>query len=124
MSDGPIPSWRRFQLDAATPQDPALFKALEQVDRELRARFSMNPSQTAVGILDLQAVRLAWLRPDEMMYAASLSKIGILLAFFQSHPELVANLPATTRHELGLMIKQSSNSTATRFSRELGLREI
>jgi beta-lactamase class A len=59
-----------------------------------------------------------------MEYAASVAKIGILLAYFELHPAAAANLDATTRHELGLMIKASSNEMAAKYSRQMGLREI
>ena len=51
-------------------------------------------------------------------------KIGILLAYFHLHPEAATNLDAKTRHELGLMIRVSSNEMAAQYSRELGLRRI
>jgi beta-lactamase class A len=84
----------------------------------------MTPEQTAVGVLDLRRHRLAMLYPDRIEYAASVAKVGILLAWFTKHPEAATNLDAETGHELGLMIKASSNEMATKFSRELGLREI
>jgi beta-lactamase class A len=52
------------------------------------------------------------------------AKIGILLAYFQLRPNAVQTLDRQTRHELGLMVKASSNEMAAKFSRELGLREI
>ena len=113
-----------FTLDAATGEDAPLKERLETLDHALRAKYEMQLSSTAVGLLDLKTLRLAWLRPDEMMYAASVSKIGILLAYFALRPEAALNLRQATRHELGLMIKQSSNTMAAKFSRELGLAAI
>ena len=113
-----------YVLDFNTPCDAALQAKLEAIDAALRARHGMTSEHTAVGLLDLQHLRLAMLRPDRMEYAASVPKIGILLAWFQSHPEAATNLDAATRHELGLMIKASSNEAASRFSRELSLRRI
>ena len=83
----------------------------------------MTTNQTAVGILDLKSSRLA-IHPDRLDYAASVPKIGILLAWFDSHTEAVQDLDPPTRHELGLMIKASSNEMASKFSRKLGLRQI
>ena len=40
------------------------------------------------------------------------------------HPEAATNLNPETRHELGLMVKASSNEMAAKFSRELGLKQI
>jgi beta-lactamase class A len=76
-----------------------------------------------VGVLDLNTGQLALVRPDRGDYAASIPKIAILLAWFQLR---AATTPpdATTRHELGLMIKASDNALATKYSRELGLPAI
>jgi beta-lactamase class A len=111
-------------LDYNTPSDPRLQAQVEAIDARLRNRFGMTSEQTAVGLLDLRTGRLAMLHPDREEYAASVAKIGILLAWFHLHPAAATNLDATTRHELDLMIKNSSNEMAAKFSRELGLRQI
>lgn len=113
-----------YTLDYDTPVDPALQMQLEKIDAVLRAKYSMTPEQTAVGLLDLRTLRLAMIQPDREEYAASVAKIGILLAYFQTHPAAATNLDATARHELGLMIKASSNEMASKFSHELGLKQI
>ena len=117
-------SFKNYTLDYETPVTPALQSRLEALDAELRARYGMTSEQTAVGLLDLQGLRLAMVHPDRMEYAASVAKVGILLAYFQLHPEAATNLAPQTRHELGLMAKNSSNEMAAKFSRELGLRQI
>lgn len=114
-------SFRTFHLDYSAPLNAALQLQLEQIDGELRERFGMTETQTAVGVLDLRLLRLALLRPDREKYAASLSKIGILLAYFQRQAQAAGVIPAPIRHELGLMIKASDDVTATKFSQELGL---
>jgi beta-lactamase class A len=91
---------------------------------KLRAKFGMNAEQSAVGVLDLNTCRLAMIRPDAIDYAASVPKIAILLAWFQLHPEAATNLDATTRHELGAMIKISDNAMAAKYSQLIGLKEI
>jgi beta-lactamase class A len=113
-----------FTLDFATPVDALLQRSLEQIDAELRNRHGLGAEHTAVGVLDLRAGRLALLRPDRMEYAASVAKVAILLAYFELQPGAVSQLSPATRHELGLMIKSSSNEMATRFSRRLGLDRI
>jgi beta-lactamase class A len=117
-------SFQNFKLDYDTPVDPALQNRLETTDANLRAHWEMTPEQTAVGLLDTRTSRLAMLRADSEFYAASVAKIAILLAYFQLRPAEAANLDSTTRHELGLMIKASSNELAAKFSRQLGLRQI
>src|SRR5262249_39841707 len=98
-----------YILDYDSPIDPALQTRLEGIDSELRTGFGMSADQTAVGLLDLRTARLAMIHPDRGEYAASVPKIGILLAYFQLHPEAATNLNPQTRHELGLMIKASNN---------------
>lgn len=117
-------SFQGYHLDYSTPTDSELQGKLEQIDVELRAQYGMTPAQTAVGLLDLKTLRLAMINPDREEYAASIPKIGILLAYFQLHPEAVTNLNPQTRHELGLMAKASDNAMATKFSQELGLKQI
>jgi len=114
----------RFTLSFTNSTDAALQARLEALDASLRSRYGMESNQTAVGVLDLEHGRLAMIRPDAEDYAASVAKIGILLAYFQLHPEAATNLDATTRHELGLMAKISSNEMAAKYSRQMGLRQI
>ena len=116
--------FQNYVLDYNTPVDPALQTQLENIDATVRARYGMTPEQTDVGVLDLRTLRLAMIHPDHEEYGASVPKIGILLAYFQLHPEAATNLDAVTRHELGLMIKISSNEMAAKFSQELGLKQI
>ena len=113
-----------YTLSFETQVNPALQAKLEHIDASLRARYGMTTAQTAVGVLDLNTLRLAMIHPDREEYAASIPKIGILLAYFQIHPEAATNLDGETRHELGLMAKASSNEMAAKFSRELGLKPI
>jgi beta-lactamase class A len=117
-------SFADYTLSFITPTDPILQAKLEAIDATIRARYGMTTNQTAVGLLDLQRLRLALLRPDREEYAASVAKIGILFAYFQTHPEAATNLDAATRHELGLMVKLSSNEMAAKYSRQLGLQQI
>lgn len=113
-----------FSLTFDTPVDSALQSRLEAIDASLRAKYGMSPEQTAVGLLDLNHPRLAMIHPDREEYAASVAKIGILLAYFQLHPEAATNLDAQARHELGLMVKASSNEMASKYSHLMGLREV
>jgi beta-lactamase class A len=117
-------SFQKYVLGYDAPVDTALQSKLESIDTDLRAKYGMTPEQTAVGLLDLKRLRLAMLHPDREEYAASVAKLGILLAYFALHPEAATNLNAETRHELGLMVKASSNEMAAKFSRELGLKQI
>jgi beta-lactamase class A len=120
----PAAMFKDFNLDYQTPVDAQLQAAVEKIDAGLRARFGMTEQQTAVGLLDLNTLRLAMVHPDREEYAASVAKIGILLAYFEKHPAAATNLDPQTRHELGLMAKASDNDMAAKFSTELGLKYI
>jgi CubicO group peptidase (beta-lactamase class C family) len=124
-ADAPITSrMQQYVLDYNTPTDADLQTQLQAIDAKLRARHGMTTEQTAVGVLDLKHLRLAMLHPDRIDYAASVAKVGILLAYFQLHPEAATNLAPQVRHELGLMAKASSNEMAAKYSRLMGLRQI
>src|ERR1017187_882375 len=118
------PSFESYVLDYNTPTNAVLQGQLEAIDAKLRGEYGMTTEQTAVGVLNLKGLRLAMVHPDRMDYAASVAKVGILLAYFQLHQEAPTRLDPQTRHELGLMAKASSNEMAAKFSRELGLRQI
>jgi beta-lactamase class A len=111
-----------FTMDYDTPVDPVLQQRIEEIDARLRAKHGLATAD--VGVLDLEHSRVALIHPDQIEYAASVAKVGILLAYFQLHPEAAAALDAETEHELGLMIKASSNELAAKYSRAMGLREI
>ena len=117
-------SFQDYSIDYDTPTDPALQKKIEAIDSRLREKHGLGETNTAVGVLDLKQLRLAMIDPDRGEYAASVPKIGILLAYFHLKPEAVTNLNSETRHELGLMAKASSNEAAAKFSREMGLKRI
>jgi beta-lactamase class A len=118
------PGLESYTLNYSTPVDPALQSQLESLDSALRSRYGMNSDQAAVGLLDLEHLRLAMIHPDRIEYAASVAKIGILLAYFQLHPAAARDLDPQVKHELGLMAKASSNEMAAKYSRQMGLREI
>ena len=113
-----------YVLDFGTRTNPTLQKRLEAIDVRLREKYRLTTAETAVGLLDLKKRRLAMLRPDRIEYAASVPKIGILLAYFHLHLNAASNLDPRTRHELGLMVKASNNEMAAKFSRKMGLEQI
>src|SRR5215471_14970444 len=97
-SPGTTRAFQNYKLEYDTAVDPKLQTRLEEIDAELRAKFEMSTEQTAVGVLDLNTLRLALIHPDRGDYAASVPKVGILLAYFQLHPAAATNLDAQTRH--------------------------
>ena len=117
-------SFETYTLGFNSPVDPDLQRDLERIDSTLRQGLGMTTEQSAIGLLDLRSLRLAMIHPDRGEYAASIPKIGILLAWFHKHPEAASVLAPEVRHELGVMIKASDNEIAAKYSRELGLVEI
>jgi beta-lactamase class A len=113
-------SCRSFTVDYTTRTDRRLQQQLEAIDARLRAKYNIAPEQTDVGLLDLERPRVAMIHPDQIEYAASVAKVGILFAWFALHHDV----DAQTEHELGLMIKASSNEMAAKYSRAIGLAEI
>lgn len=102
--------------------DPKLQLTLETIESDLRQKYGISTQQCATGVVDLQTGALAMTHPDRIEYAASLAKIGILLAWFKVHS--LADLKGGISRELGLMVKSSNNEMATKFSEEIGLERI
>jgi beta-lactamase class A len=119
-----VQAFENYTLNYESPTNPALQARLEAIDARLRAWYGMTSAQTAAGVLDLNRLQLAMIYPDRMEYAASVAKVGILLAYFQLHPAAATNLDAQSRHELGMMAKISSNEMAAKYSQAMGLRPI
>jgi beta-lactamase class A len=119
-----VRDWTNYTLNYSTPVDSVLQAKLEFIDTTLREKLGMSTAETAAGVFDLNTTRLAMVRPDRIDYAASVPKIGILLAYFQLNPEAATNLDAQTRRDLGLMIKVSDNEMAAKYSQQLGLKQI
>jgi beta-lactamase class A len=116
--------FQSYTLDYQTPVDEPLQAQLEKIDATLRAKYGMTTEQTAVGLLDLRSLRLAMVRPDYELYAASVAKLGIMLAYFQLHPEAATNLDPAMRHDLALMVRPSDDAAATRIAQTMGLKAI
>jgi beta-lactamase class A len=103
--------------------DPALQAGLE---REI-ARLGLSPAiadrRLAVAVVDLSAEgapRLAMLNGDEMMYAASLPKIAILLGAFVQAERGKLVLDEPTLASLDRMIRNSSNTDASAMLAKVG----
>ncbi len=116
--------FQNYTLDYQTPVDAPLQAQLEKIDATLRTKYGMTTEQTAVGLLDLRSLRLAMVRPDYELYAASVAKLGIMLAYFQLHPEAATNLDPAMRHDLALMVRPSDDVAATRIAQTMGLKAI
>ena len=104
--------------------DPRLQKALEQRINALKldgATEDKNLSIVVVDITDLSDPRMAYINPNEMMYAASLPKIAILLGAFEKIAAGEMTLDDETLEKLKLMIRRSSNSAASEMLDRVGI---
>ena len=107
--------------------DPALQKSLED-------RLNANPEwarliarkKMAIGLVDMNGdkPRFARVNGNEMMYAASLPKIAILLSAYVSFEDGSLAETKEIHKDLGDMIRVSSNSAATRLIDKVGMKKI
>lgn len=103
--------------------DPALQKSLENCLTVLglhRPVVAKSLCVVLVDITDPHHPRLASVNGDEMMYAASLPKIAILLAAFERVAQGKLSLNSETRNQLTRMIRNSSNQAATSLLDRVG----
>ena len=77
-------------------------------------------SVVLVDITDPSSPRMAYVNPNEMMYAASLPKIAILLGAFERVSNGEMTLDTQTREKLAHMIRNSSNRAATEMLNRVG----
>ena len=109
--------------DLHQARDPELQRGLENVvnglglDREVR---SGHLSLALVDVTERDAPRLAMLNGDDMVYAASLPKIAILLGAFAEAESGRLPLDDTRLQAMTRMIRYSSNEDATRMLKWVG----
>ena len=119
---GPVWAYRST-ADLSETCDPVLQKGLEQCLVSLHLKKATKRKSLSVVLVDItdpSSPRMAYVNPNEMMYAASLPKIAILLGAFDriSHGEMT--LDTQTREELARMIRNSSNRAATEILNRVG----
>jgi beta-lactamase class A len=103
--------------------DPTLQNQLENVLSYLGLEKAVERkalSVALVDITDLTTPRLAAVNGDEMMYAASLPKIAILLGAFERIARGELALDMETLDKLTGMIRNSSNQAATEMLNRVG----
>ena len=103
--------------------DPQLQKGLERCLTALklnRAAKNKNLSIVLVDITNPALPRMAYINPNEMMYAASLPKIAILLGAFERISNGEMTLDKKTWQKLAHMIRNSSNRAATEILNQVG----
>jgi beta-lactamase class A len=107
--------------------DPALQKGLVSYLNTLklgRAADQKNLSVVLVDITDPSSPRMAYVNPHEMMYAASLPKIAILLGAFERISKGQMSLDEDTLEKLQKMIRNSSNEAATEILNRVGKKYV
>ena len=105
-------------------QDSLLQGGLEKAIARLgltRAIKGKTLAMALVDITDTARPRYAALNGDEMMYAASLPKIAILLGAFQRIAEGTLAYDQATQNTLIKMIRNSSNQAASRMLALVGM---
>jgi beta-lactamase class A len=103
--------------------DPVLQKGLVRYLNSLKlydAANRINLSIVVVDITDPFSPRMAYINPNEMMYAASLPKIAILLGAFDRIANGEMALDDQTLKKLKEMIRNSSNAAATEILNRVG----
>ena len=103
--------------------DPVLQKGLERCLTALKLNKAAEKKNLSIVLVDItnpDLPRMAYINPNEMMYAASLPKIAILLGAFDRIAKGEMTLDDETREKLALMIRNSSNQAATEILNEVG----
>ena len=118
-------------MAAAQPQSPSLGETCDPVLQKGLVRYLItlqlddaanqkNLSIVVVDITDPYSPRMAYINPNEMMYAASLPKIAILLGAFDRISNGEMTLDDQTLKKLKEMIRNSSNKAATEILNRVG----
>ena len=113
----------RLPADLSETCDPVLQKGLERCLVSLKLKKATNQKSLSIVLVDITnpaSPRMAHVNPNEMMYAASLPKIAILLGAFERISNGEMTLDAQTREKLALMIRNSSNRAATEMLNRVG----
>lgn len=103
----------QMQLNNLVKTDPTLNKLAKK-------------KKLAIGIVDLSGdePRFANINGNKMMYAASLPKIAILLAAYESFEDGSLKETKEIREDLVAMIRKSNNAAATRMIDRIGMNKI
>jgi len=108
--------------------DPELQAALERaLNAKPEWKTLIRKKKMAVGVVDLSEIdepRFARVNGPVMMYAASLPKIAILLAVYQSFEDGSVEETDEIHADLAAMIRTSSNEAATRMIDLVGFDKI
>lgn len=99
----------------------------QEINKQPYWRKLANQKKLSIGVVDLNNtdfVQYAGINSEEMMYAASLPKIAVLLASMDAieNCELIAT--SAVRNDMKLMISNSNNQATTRMIDRVGFNKI
>ena len=103
--------------------DAGLQQQLEKVLDGLDLRAAVRDGQVSVALVDVTKLaepRVATVNGDQMMYAASLPKIAVLLGAFEKIAQGKMRYDPETERTLERMIRESSNQAATEMMQRVG----
>jgi len=104
-------------------EDPQLQQGLESSLADLHLKNAAATKALSIALVDITDPanpRHAYINPNEMMYAASLPKIAILLGAFERISNREMTLDTETEATLLRMIRNSSNQAATEMLNRVG----
>ena len=107
--------------------DPGLQSKLDRTLKKLGLDSAVRKGKLGVALVDitnLDEPRVASVNGDEMIYAASLPKIAILLGAFVEIQRGKMKLDEETRASLTRMIRNSSNADATAMLNRVGKKRL
>ena len=118
------PAWSHQDMPDAT--DPQLQAELERVLEDMRIEALAEQGELAVALVDLHGAepRVALVNGHEMIYAASLPKIAILLGAAVALEEGKLAVTPALEEDLHEMIRVSCNPCATRVLDQIGREEL
>lgn len=124
-----LPIETKMEIDPlAELQNRELQTLLEnQINSNAQFRKLIANKKMSIGIVDLsnlQDVRYAGLNDENMMYAASLPKIAILLAAMDAIDKGELKDTKEVRQDMRLMISKSNNAASTRMIDRVGYEKI
>lgn len=122
-------------VDKYGPLTPIRDLRCEALESKLKEVIFKNPKwkslvsskRMAIGIVsleDLEKIKYAGLNDDQMMYAASLPKIAVLLAAFDAVHKGKLQYTPELNNDLRLMISKSNNAATTKVIDQLGFESI
>jgi len=123
-----------FSVPAQTTWEPLYNRVDPEFQAALEQRLNANKEwkrliqnkKMAIGVVDMsgEVPRFARVNGNQMMYAASLPKIAILLAAYVSFEDGSLQETDEIMQDLQDMIQVSSNSAATRMIDRIGMNKI